>query len=463
MPKSTQKPAASKGGKRATKERQTKWAHLLPYPDFPLFPHAGARWAKVIRNKRHYFGKVSDGWQAALEKYERERDDLYAGRKPRAAREGLTVGGLANRFLVAKRHLVDTSELSPRSFVDYHATCKLLVEHFGAARFVDDLAADDFEGLRRALAKNRSPVTLGNEIQRVRVVCKFAYDSMLIDRPVRYGPTFKRPKKATLRRERQKKGPRMFEAAELRRIIAAAAQPMKAMILLGVNAGLGNNDVGLLPLSAINLKTGWLDYPRPKTAVHRRCPLWPETVEAIKAAIAARPTPKDEAAENLVFITRYGKSWSKERETLPDTDVLAKKKSTATDNPVSKETIKLLKTLGLHRPGLAFYALRHTFETIASETKDQPAIDHVMGHTDNSMAGAYRERVGDDRLKAVAEHVRGWLLTADRGRRKRTGRRLDCGLAGQIPKNLLSENPGKTGVFSCADHEFLKFRAGRSS
>jgi integrase len=414
MPKSTQKTPASKGIKK-TRARQCSRPELLPYPDFPLFPHGSDRWAKKIRGKLYYFGKVQDGWKPALDKYQREKDDLYAGRKPRAARDGLTVGALCNRFLEAKRHLVDTSELSPRSFVDYHATCKLLVEHFGAGRFVDDLAADDFEGLRRALAKTRGPVTLGNEIQRVRVVCKFAYDSMLVDKPVRYGPTFKRPNKTTLRRERQKKGPRMFEATELRRIIGAAGGPLRAMILLGVNAGLGNHDVGTLPLSAIDLKSGWLDYPRPKTAIHRRCWLWPETIEAIKAAIAGRPAPKEAAAEKLVFVTRYGKSWSKERDTLPDTDVLAKKKSTATDNPVSKEMIKLLKAEKLHRPGLAFYALRHTFETIGGETKDQPAVDAIMGHADNSMAGAYRERVGDDRLKAVAEHVRTWLLTADRG------------------------------------------------
>lgn len=410
MPKSTQKLAASKGTQKAPRPRQTNWAHLLPYPDFPLFPHAGTRWAKVIRGKRHYFGSVAAGWQAALEKYQREKDDLQAGRTPRENRDGLTVGDLCNKFLATKRHLVDTGELSPRSFIDYHATCKTLVEHFRPGRFVDDLAADDFEGLRRALAKTRNPVTLGNEIQRVRVLCKYAYDSGLIDRPMRYGPTFKRPSKTTLRRERQKKGLRMFEAAELKRIIAAAGVPLKAMILLGVNCGLGNNDVGLLPLSAVNLETGWLDYPRPKTAIHRRCWLWPETIEAIKAAIADRPTPKDDAAEGLVFITRCGKSWSKEREALPDTDVLAKKKSTATDNPVSKETIKLLKTLGLHRPGLAFYALRHTFETIAGESQDQVAVNAVMGHADNSMSGAYRERISDERLRAVAVHVRTWLL-----------------------------------------------------
>jgi len=53
------------------------------------------------------------------------------------------------------------------------------------------LASDDFEHLRAALAKGWGPVTLGNEIQRVRVLFKYAYDAGLIDRPVRYGPTFK--------------------------------------------------------------------------------------------------------------------------------------------------------------------------------------------------------------------------------------------------------------------------------
>lgn len=62
-------------------------------------------------------------------------------------------------------------------------------------------------------------------------------------------------------------------------------------MLLAVNCGFGNSDCGTLPLSAIDLKGCWINCHRPKTGVNRRCPLWPETVTAIKAALASRPEP----------------------------------------------------------------------------------------------------------------------------------------------------------------------------
>ena len=49
---------------------------------------------------------------------------------------------------------------------------------------------------------------------------------------------------------------------------------------------LGNTDVALLPVSAIDLKAGFLDYPRPKTAISERIPLWPETVAAIRSLLS---------------------------------------------------------------------------------------------------------------------------------------------------------------------------------
>jgi len=163
-----------------------------PYADFPLFPHATGRWAKKIRGSFHYFGRWDD-WQGALERYLDQKDDLHAARTPRKPDEGLVVRDLLNRFLTAKQAMVDTGEIAARTFADYHATCKTIGEAFGFARLVEDLASNDFEQLRRSLAKKRGPVALGNEIQRIRVVFKYAYDAALIDKPIRYGPTFKGP------------------------------------------------------------------------------------------------------------------------------------------------------------------------------------------------------------------------------------------------------------------------------
>jgi hypothetical protein len=67
---------------------------------------------------------------------------------------------------------------------------------------------------------------------------------------------------------------------------------------------------------------------------------------------------------------------------------------------------QLLGKLGLVRRGHTFYALRHTLETIGGESRDQVAVDAIMGHSRDDMASVYRERIGDDRLRAVVQHVR---------------------------------------------------------
>jgi integrase len=184
----------------------------------------------------------------------------------------------------------------------------------------------------------------------------------------------------------------------LKRVIDAATVPLKAMILLGANGGLGNTDCARLTLSAINLKTGWIDYARPKTEVQRRFPLWPETIAALKTAIAERPKPNDTKLKDLVFITKYGAAWGSVeiREADPQN---GKEERIVTDDPISKEFTKLLKTLDMKRPGVSFYALRHGFETMAASKGDQQAVDAIMGHDNGSMASTYREESDDPRIR----------------------------------------------------------------
>jgi integrase len=366
-----------------------------PYPEYPLYAHAAGVWAKKIRGRVHYFGKWDDP-DGALKKYLDQKDALHAGRTPRLDPEAFTVKDLANAFLNHKQTLVDAGELSPLTWADYKRVADELIGHLGKTRLIAGLDGDDFAALRTKMAKKWGPHRLKKSVQYVCSVFKYAYDAGLLDRPMRFGPGFKRPSMKTLRRHRAEQGLKLFTVAEIHQLLATAGTSLRAMILLGINCGFGNADCGNLPLTAVDLEQGMIDYPRPKTGILRRCTLWPETVAALREALANRPEPKRAEDAGLVFLTKYGKPWAKD----------------IADSPITKETRKLLDALGLngHRN---FYTLRHTFRTIADEAKDQPAADYIMGHEVPHMSSVYRETISDERLRAVVEHVRRWLFPSE--------------------------------------------------
>jgi integrase len=376
-----------------------------PYPDFPLFPHATKRWAKKIRGKMHYFGPWGDP-DGALKKYEEQKSDLHAGKRPREVATGVTVKDLANAFLTHKSSRLESGDISPRTWKNYKETADLIVAKFGKARLVADLRPDDFAELRSSMSRNWGPVRVRNYIQQIRSVFKFGFDSDLLSTPMRFGSGFTRPSQKTLRLEKEKSGPKIFEADEIRKLVNGAtvakgkksefvqpSQSLKAMIFLGVNCGFGNSECGTLPRAALDLEERWCNYHRPKTGITRRCPLWPETVEALKAVLADRREPKDKQDDDLVFVTRIGLSWYKD----------------TSDNPISKEMRKLLDALGING-NRNFYALRHTFETIGGESQDKMAVDHIMGLVKGDALSLSSEPISDERLKAVSDYVWKWLF-----------------------------------------------------
>jgi integrase len=383
-----------------------------PYTDFPLFAHATKRWAKKIKGKLYYFGPWDDP-SGALEKFKAQREALYSRVTPRLTPGELTIRHLVNTFLTAKKARTESGELTIRSWKDYHATCERIVQFFGRQRLVEDIGPRDFDSFRSKLAKLWGPTTLGNEIRRVRVIFNFAFKHDLLDRPVKFGE-FTPPSRKVMRLNRAKKGPRMFEADELRKIIDAAGVQLRAMIYLGINAGFGNADCARLPRKALDHKKGWISLARSKTGISRKAPLWPETVKALRDALHNRPTPKNKADKGLVFITRCGGPWG--HCILKAIDKKTGKPEISLDDPIAKEFSKLVRALKLHRSGLGFYALRHGFETIAGESRDQPAVDFIMGHIPgvNDMGAVYRERISDERLKAVVDHVHKWLFETEK-------------------------------------------------
>ena len=376
-----------------------------PYKDFPLHAHASGQWARKIRGKLRYFGVWADP-DAALKRMNYEMPYLREGRQPPAVdvSGGCTIRQLCNEFLRSKEMKMNAGELAPKTFIIYHAACERLIEHFGRDRLVGDITPDDFRGLRSKLAARYGVVSLRCEITRVRTIFGYAFKNNLIDKPISFGADFDRPSAKAIRKNRNEGGAKIFTRDEALRIIAEVRPVIRAMCLLGLNCGFGNTDVASLPQKAVDLDTGWIDFPRPKTEINRRIPLWPETISALREAAAIRPKPANASCRGLYFLTCFGRPWVRVKKRNDNSDVFI-----AVDS-LGNEFKKTLRKLGINgRRRLGFYTFRHCFETHAGECKDQVAVDAIMGHVDLSMGANYRHGVSDERLRAVVNTVHDWL------------------------------------------------------
>jgi integrase len=431
MDQSTTPVSSRKSRRKAIKSNRPP----KPDKDFPLYAHPSGRWCRRIRGQFYYFGKwgqrvkgkmerlPGDTATEALRLYKDQIEDILAGRTPGVVNEGeLTTAQLCDEFINSKIRKVRTAELSPRTLVDYRATTDQIIKAFGRKSLVTGLRPSDFAKLRDELAQRVGPVRLGNELTRIKSVFKYAADNDLVTQPIKYGSEFAKPSKKAMRQAKTAGGKKLFAAAEVQTLLAACdgkevtsnhkdkdtgepikvqwkADPqMRAMVLLGLNCAFGNNDVSSLQTSNVDLKKQWVQFPRPKTGIDRRCPLWPETVTAIEAAAAVRPAAKAPADADCVFLTSDG------------TRMVRLSEKSRTDY-VSRRFKKLLEGLGINgRKGLNFYSLRHTFVSIALEAKDRSAVKAIMGHDEGDILASYDETgPSDARLQLVTDHVRGWL------------------------------------------------------
>jgi integrase len=399
-------PGRPKGSKSRPKKQRK------PYPSFPLTLHATGQYCKKIRGKIHYFGKDPD---AALKRYHQHCDSLHSGRIAEVPHERavFTIRDLANRFLEAAEARRDSGELETRTFADYYRDCERLIKFFGLNREVESITREDVKKLRAFLARGVNPKTLDGRVGVTRSIFKFAYEEEYIDKPIRFGKDLKRPDRRTMRRSRAEAGRIHFLAAEIRTLLEVSPPQLRAMILLAVNCGLGNRDVAQLPANCVDLERGWIDYPRGKTGVQRRCPLWPETVEAI-TAIIKRPrkliTKLYPEAEGLLFVTRKGRRFVR---TTPK--VSADGRPYVIEHDAIATTLKrIMDREGISVRGLGFYGLRRSFETIGGETGNQVAVNHIMGHAPSAtdMSAVYRQHVAERALRQVTDHVRRWLFGA---------------------------------------------------
>lgn len=321
-------------------------------------------------------------------------DDLLAGREPKTLHKdsdaGMSIGELCTLYIQHKGARCKAGRLTERTLADYDDSNRRMIVEFGKNRLVEDLKASDFTNFAASLDSQFGKSRRGNIVNMIRMVFNWGYDNEHLERPPRFGSSF--------RRESAPRKRRLFTAAQVLQIHHYSSDSMRAMILLGVNAALGNTDCATLNKQHIDFAAGVLNFPRAKTGIERpNTPLWPETIESLRLAIERRPDPADNLLSDRVFLTRLGQEWVRH----PRADAVA------------QEFRKTTKAIGID--GLGFYTLRRTFRTVADATGDQRACDAIMGHVTPGMGTRYVQEVDTARLAKVTNHVRAWLYSHKSG------------------------------------------------
>jgi integrase len=333
-----------------------------PYADYPLFAHQNGQWAKKINGKLYYFGGWADH-NAALKEYLAKKDYLYGGLP--APVTNPTVADLLDKFLGKQVQKHKAGDISDVTFNEYKATCDVLAA-WGKHRQLAMLGSGDFEKLRDALSQGKTkrlgPVSLKRRLGIARMILKM---SSKFNLTLDYHDELKSPP-ARILRQAKNATVKLYTDEQVRQIVDGADGELKAMVLLGLNCGFGPKDCCELPTNRVDLETGWHNFGRPKTGIERRCPLWPETVEALRAC------------------TNNGHVF---------------------DSGWDRRTVAYYFR--------EFYTLRRTFETIATTAGvPQAVIDKIMGHVPkiDDMSAVYRQKIFDQQLLECTSHVRDWYL-----------------------------------------------------
>lgn len=370
--------------------------------DCPLFLADNGQWAKKIKGKRRYFGTDLD---AALKRYANEKDHLLAGLTPPRADASPTLGELANLYLESSRQRVAAEDVRADHTMHQERVLARLVASLGADAKLSRLTPADWSRVRADLSKpdpntnrrglkRRAMATVSLDMTRYRAFLNWCKRQKLITEVDTAGALDPPPKRQR-RLAKNSAGKRLWNPDHLRQMIDDADVLFRPVVLLSINAAMGIADIALLKRSQFTAKTEYLDHPRNKTGVERRVWLWPETREAIAAAVAKRPEPSKQVYRDRLLLTKTGLPWHRVE------GGFARDLSTHITN-------RMTEAIGTN---MRLYDCRRTFRTIGADSCDLESLNLSMGHEMAGEGQTYLQGGRDDRIRRVCEIVRTWLYS----------------------------------------------------
>jgi integrase len=267
----------------------------------------------------------------------------------------LTAKELANRFLAAQRANWRNPEATLKSYRDWLG--RFLTDH--PRLRVTDFTVEAFAAWKLSL-RNRgySAESINHYLTAVRGMFRFAEDTDLIA---------KAPKLRRVRNEPRQSGCEklLYSPEDIQRLLGSADLQLKTMIMLALNCGFGPKDVH--DLAWDHLAGDRIALPRSKTGVSQTYRLWPETFELLQYIRQCQVERNRKAVRSSVkiafaghvFITRFGRPWSKDA--------------------VAEQFRRLCKKANVTCHG--FYRLRHCASTAVSLVANPHVQRRFMRHS----------------------------------------------------------------------------------
>lgn len=188
---------------------------------------------------------------------------------------------LWRHWLAACRAKCDRRELARSTLRQYESMVRGWIATKLASVPVFRLAPSDFSEWRKMRFDRAIPTTMRSEVFMLRSVFQWAVRMGYLESLPCFGDAMAPVSLTTIRRTLSNGPRRVFTAAQCEALVGCAGDEMRAAILLGLNGGYGNMDVGRFRFSLLDSRPGWLCDARRKTGVQRRFPLWERTRDAL--------------------------------------------------------------------------------------------------------------------------------------------------------------------------------------